>query len=356
MKVVVAGAGVAGLEALVALRSLAAERVELELIAPEDEFTLRALDVFEPFGGDIPGAIRSTSCPPSSASRAGATWSRASTRRLKLALGRGGRVAYDALVLAVGAVPYPAFEHGTSFDRADELEGFRGLLADVFAGLADDVAVVVPEGASWTLPAYELALMIAAYGATRPDGGPSVTLITAKHEPLESFGPPAAAMIREALTGARVALVTGARPDVRTDAVVAVVPDRQLRFDRIVHLPLHAGPRLPGVPCDAGGFIRMDEHLRVLGAADVFAVGDGTTGALKQGGLAAQQADAVAQAIAWPLVGGRPPEPYRPVLRALLRTTNGPRYLRADPPGGLGACAVSDSRCGGRRARWPRAG
>ena len=343
MKVVVAGAGVAGLEALVALRSLAAERVELELIAPEDEFTLRALDVFEPFGGGHPRRypLDELSAELGVARRRDVV-ARVDAPAHELALGRGGRVAYDALVLAVGAVPCPAFEHGTSFDRADELEGFRGLLADVFAGLADDVAVVVPEGASWTLPAYELTLMIAAYGATRPDGGPSVTLITAEHEPLESFGPPAAAMIREALTGARVALVTGARPDVRTDAVVAVVPDRQLRFDRIAHLPLHAGPRLPGVPCDAGGFIRVDEHLRVLGAADVFAVGDGTTSALKQGGLAAQQADAVAQAIAWPLVGGRPPEPYRPVLRALLRTTNGPRYLRADPPGGLGACAVSE--------------
>jgi sulfide:quinone oxidoreductase len=343
VKVVVAGAGVAGLEALVALRTLADERIELELVAPEDDFTVRALDVFEPFGGGHPRRYPLDEL----AGELGATRRRDAVVRVdapahEVALRGGGRVAYDALLLAVGAVSVPAFEHGTSFDRRDELESFQTLLADVRAGLADHVAVVVPQGAAWTLPAYELALMTAAHGATRPGPPPRLTLVTSEREPLESFGPPAAAMVREELAAAGVELGTGARPQVPTDVVLDLVPGRRARFDRIVHLPLHAGPRLPGVPCDVAGFVRVDEDLRVLGAPDVWAAGDGTTGPVKQGGLAAQQADTAAQAIAWPVTGERAPQPYRPVLLGLLRTARGPRYLRADPPGGLGDCVVSE--------------
>jgi sulfide:quinone oxidoreductase len=49
---------------------------------------------------------------------------------------------------------------------------------------------------------------------------------------------------------------------------------------------------------------------------------------MQQGGLATQQADAAASAIAaW---SGAPvaPEPYRPVLRGMLLTGGSPHYLR----------------------------
>src|ERR1700727_3341969 len=49
LRVLVAGAGVAGLEAAFALHSMAGERVELTLIAPVDEFVYRPMAVAEPF-------------------------------------------------------------------------------------------------------------------------------------------------------------------------------------------------------------------------------------------------------------------------------------------------------------------
>jgi sulfide:quinone oxidoreductase len=66
----------------------------------------------------------------------------------------------------------------------------------------------------------------------------------------------------------------------------------------------------------------------VPGLADVYAVGDMTTRPLRQGGLATQQADAAASAIAaW---AGAPvtPQPYRPDLRAILLTGGAPLFLR----------------------------
>jgi sulfide:quinone oxidoreductase len=49
LRVLIAGGGVAGLEATLALGALAEERVSVELIAPEADFTYRPLAVAEPF-------------------------------------------------------------------------------------------------------------------------------------------------------------------------------------------------------------------------------------------------------------------------------------------------------------------
>ena len=50
LRLVVAGAGVAGLEALVALHTLAPGRIAATLVDPGQAFRLRALDIGEPFG------------------------------------------------------------------------------------------------------------------------------------------------------------------------------------------------------------------------------------------------------------------------------------------------------------------
>jgi hypothetical protein len=49
VRVLIAGGGVAGLEALLALRALAGDLVDLELLAPEPAFWYRPLAVAEPF-------------------------------------------------------------------------------------------------------------------------------------------------------------------------------------------------------------------------------------------------------------------------------------------------------------------
>ena len=49
LHVMVAGGGVAGLEALMALRDLAGDRVRLTLLTPEEHFTYRPMAVAAPF-------------------------------------------------------------------------------------------------------------------------------------------------------------------------------------------------------------------------------------------------------------------------------------------------------------------
>jgi 2-polyprenyl-6-methoxyphenol hydroxylase-like FAD-dependent oxidoreductase len=50
MRVLIAGGGVAALEAALALRELGEDRVSVAMLAPESEFWYRPLAVAEPFG------------------------------------------------------------------------------------------------------------------------------------------------------------------------------------------------------------------------------------------------------------------------------------------------------------------
>jgi sulfide:quinone oxidoreductase len=118
-----------------------------------------------------------------------------------------------------------------------------------------------------------------------------------------------------------------------------------LPVDLAVALPRPVARAIAGLPGDAEGFLPADAHGRLESAPAVYAAGDATSRPLRQGGLAAQQADAAAVSIA--LQAGAPvaPEPYRPVLRGLLLTGGRPWFLSrgTDTPG----VAVADA------AWWP---
>jgi sulfide:quinone oxidoreductase len=124
---------------------------------------------------------------------------------------------------------------------------------------------------------------------------------------------------------------------------------RRLAVDRVVTLPRLAGPRLRGIPCGRDGFIHTDAYGRVDALDGVFAAGDATAFPVKQGGLAAQQADAVAEAIAASAGADIEPQPFRPVLRGVLLTGGSPRYLRSDISGAAG----DDSTVAREPLWWP---
>jgi sulfide:quinone oxidoreductase len=199
---------------------------------------------------------------------------------------------------------------------------FDEVLEDLRGDFADDLTIVVPRGVGWSLAAYELALMTAAWSREV-----SVRVVTHESGPLDCFGAEASRAVAEALRGAGVELVAGVIPDVLSDGLVRA-GDRWLPASRVVSLPTTAGPRLHGVPSTPEGYLDTDQHGRLRTVPAVWAAGDGTAQPIKQGGLASQQADAAAADIA--RLAGAPvrPRPFRPVLRGLLRTAQGPLYLR----------------------------
>jgi sulfide:quinone oxidoreductase len=115
-----------------------------------------------------------------------------------------------------------------------------------------------------------------------------------------------------------------------SNGVLSVAGRTAIEADAVVAIPALVGPALPGLPHDGAGFIPTDTEGRVPGTADIYAAGDATQFRPKQGGLATQQADAVAAAIAADAGASVDPMPFRPVLRGLLLTGFVPRYLRSD--------------------------
>jgi sulfide:quinone oxidoreductase len=110
----------------------------------------------------------------------------------------------------------------------------------------------------------------------------------------------------------------------------------RLPADRVVSLPRLAGPSIPGLPSDAEGFVVTTDQGSVQGLHGVYAAGDAVSFPINQGGIAAQQADAVAERVAARAGARVTPRPFRPVLRGLLLTGGVPRYLRSDAAGGRG--------------------
>ena len=117
LRVVIAGGGVAGLESLMALRSLAGGRVELTLIAPEDEFVYRPLGVEAPFAvGRTRRVTLQTAAREAGAAYLAATVEAVDAEARTVRTSAKDRVGYDALVLAVGAEVVPAVDNVLTWD------------------------------------------------------------------------------------------------------------------------------------------------------------------------------------------------------------------------------------------------
>lgn len=336
LRVVIAGAGVAGLEALLALRAQAADRVELELLAPSDELEYWPVRVLAPFRPDPEHAI---SLRPL-LERARARFRRGflasvDAERRVATTAEGEEIPYDALVVACGASHVEGVEGAITIPSVGDEQDVRSTLDDLVAGRIRRLAFALPQGAGWPLPIYELALLTAAELERR---GTTAELVVATPEsdPLGLFGREASEHVRELLAQRGIQLVTDVYPVAVEQAGLGVRPAGLVAADRVVALARLEGPRIHGVPHDANGFIPVDALGRVVGLRGVYAAGDAVAFPVKQGGIATQQAGVVAASVAASAGAAPPPEPLRPVLNGLLLTGSAPRYLRAELTGGYG--------------------
>ena len=160
--------------------------------------------------------------------------------------------------------------------------------------------------------------------------------MTHETAPLDLFGRAASEAVATLLERAGIALRTGSYPAAYAEGRLQLVPQGEIVAERVVALPQLVGPKLAGVPHDENGFVPTDAHGRVRGLEDVYAAGDVTTFPVKQGGLAAQQADAVARWLAAWAGAAVEATPFRPILRGQLFAEGAPRFLRADLAGGSG--------------------
>ncbi len=330
--VVIAGAGVAGLETALALNAQANDFVSVELVAPETEFVYRPLAVAAPFGV---GEVRKFPLDKL-VHETGARLRRGSVASVDpewklIELDDATKIDYDVLVLTLGARTRDAVAGAFTFRGPEDEDGFERLLARAVTGEIRRLVFTVPPAATWPLPLYELALMTAEYLAARGTRGIEVVLVTPEDRPLALFGPEASDAVRELLEIRSIDVRTGAVALGWSEGKLQLTGDRWIDADAVVSLPKLEGPNVPGIPSDQSGWVPTDEFGWVFGLTDVYAAGDMTQLAVKQGGLAAAQADAVASAVAADAGASVRPKPFRPVLRGVLLTGMVPRYLQAEP-------------------------
>jgi len=329
--VVILGGGVAGLELLIALDNLARDRVSVTLVSSSPDFTYRPLTVAEPFSlghaehhplqrfaDDFGARLVVDSCEEVIPDRA------------VIRCAGGEEIAYDDLVVAVGARTARPYTRAITFGEPGAHEALGGMLADAEDGYLKHIAFVVPSGSSWPLPLYELALMTAAEVRGMGIDDVHVSLISTEPTPLRIFGTGASDTVAGLLADAGIEFIGGSHAAVEGQRLLLSPSDRELEAGRIVTLPLLLGPGLPGLPSDSNGFIPADEHGRVPGWPDVFVAGDATTYPVKQGGIATQQADAVAEVIAARAGGVTAMTSHSPVLRGLLLTGGQTQFLRRE--------------------------
>jgi len=346
--VLIAGGGVAGLEAMLGLRSAAPADVRVTLLSPDEDFVYRPLATGEPFGRT---EVTSYSIDRLTAEH-GAEWRKDAIVSVdpvqrSVTTVDGEPLDYESLIVALGAERQPALEGALTFADQRSVPGFRDLLERLRSGRAHGVAFLVPRGQVWPFPLYELALMT---GELVRDEGLDVklTLVTPASAPLALFGRAASDAMAAMLAERSIEVVAGNAPRVTAPGRVLVEPDGYvIAADELVALPRLVGPPIQGLPHDSDRFLPTDEHGRVEGLDGVYAAGDCTRHPIKQGGLAAQQADAVVDAILAGLQGREPAETGPPVLRGVLLTGEGRSYLRAADFGD------PDSVVSGHALWWP---
>src|SRR5919108_2428706 len=277
-RVLIAGSGVAAVEAILALRHLAGHRIDIAVLAPSHAFVNRPAAVAEPFGFGAPPPLDLGELATRYAVElipgelAGVTVASHTAR-----VAGGADQRYDHLLVAVGARPVEAVQGALTFAGPDDVPAVARLLDDAARGKHHKIAIAIPAATIWPLPAYELAVMATTELRMRGASQVEVIVVTPEREPLWLFGAAAGEAMREMLRDRGIRLQTGALPARFADRALWLQNGDAIAADAVLALPRLEGPRIPGLPADGHGFLPTDAHGVVTGAPGLFAAGDATS-------------------------------------------------------------------------------
>lgn len=336
-RVLIAGGGVAALEAAIALHEIAGDRVEVSMYSPREDFIYRPFAVADPYGASRVMRYDLAEL----AARCGAGYHRATIGSVDGEARRahthdGEEVAYDYLIVACGSRLLATISGAVIFWGVADDGRVQEVIRDLREGRLHRVAFTMPGGGTWALPMYELALLAESDLSKHGVDGASLVIVTPEDAPLHLFGRAVSERVGALLAERGIEIVTGVVPINFEEGHLSVSPRAAIDADAVLSLPRMEGRRIGGVPYDLGGFIPVDDHGRVRGMEHVYAAGDATTFPVKQGGIATQQADVAAEAIAAELGCDVEAEPLDPILRGVLWTGAKPLYLSGYLAGGHG--------------------
>src|SRR6476661_1899114 len=147
-RVLIAGGGVGGLEAMLALRDLAIDRVAITVLSPDERFSLRARSVQDAFGGAAPRSYHL----PDLCTTHGTVYVRDTLvhvgQQEHRVTTRSGR--QDVLRLASSWRSAhggnPPSSSGATLRGPQDTEAMHGLVQDLEGGYCRSIAFIVPPG------------------------------------------------------------------------------------------------------------------------------------------------------------------------------------------------------------------
>jgi sulfide:quinone oxidoreductase len=330
LRVLIAGGGVAGVECLLGLHELVADRVDITLLSDCRELVEGATALGAPFGGAPAQHVDLAEL----AAEHGAWFVHGALASVDadahtVTTREGAQLPYDVLVVAVGAAPRLPWGHALALDVTTP-RMLRRLRREAAKPAMSRLVVALPPGPHWPLPGYELALMLARQERVTDL---VIDLVTPEREPLQVFGPVVSEAVAAQLEQAGVRLHLGRKMTLAGGDPVKVrlTPGAEsFDADLVVAVPDLLPHSLRGLPINDQGFLPVDAHGRLSGARDIYAAGDCAAFAVKQGGLATQQADAAALHIAARVGAEVDAETTQVILRARLLTGLDDLWLRRD--------------------------
>ncbi len=336
-RVLIAGGGVGGLETLLALRALLGDRVRVEVVSPEAEFSYRQFAVAEPFSmGEIASFDLTRLIEDAGGVHRRDRLAAVDAEARQVRTSAGAEISYHSLVVAIGAHQVSAVPGAVTYRGPTTNPEIHESVVRLARGESRGIAFAVPATVHWGLPAYELALLAAAHLDDIGAAGRPVHLVTAEASPLGVFGKAVSERVCAELDRAGVTLHTAA-PGRVVEGGLALVDGTVIPCDETYVLPAPRVGSIPGLPQGRHGFLATDLKMRIDGCGHEYVVGDASWFPIKQGGIASQQADIAASCIAHEVLPSVESPPFVPRLRAALLTGDGPLYIRSGE--GFGAAA-----------------
>lgn len=341
-RVLIVGGGVAALEATIALRDVAGDRVDVEIYSPRQDFIYRPFAVTEPYG--VSHAMRydlrqlAERCEASfHLGSIGSVDDEAQRARTH----DGEEIAYDHLIVACGTRLLAGVSGAVNFWGVPDDPRVHDVVRDLRERKLKRAVFTMPAGGTWALPLYELALLAESELSKAGVVDASLVVVTPEDAPLTLFGRHASERVSKLFGERNIEVIAGATPIKFDGGLLMVSPGSAVEADVVLSLPRIEGRQIGGVPHDLDGFVPVDDHGRIRGMRHAFAAGDVTSFPVKQGGLATQQADVVAKAIAADIGCEVDGESFDPILRGVLWTGAEPLYLSGHLAGGHGETSTA---------------
>src|SRR5215207_621722 len=143
--VVVAGGGIAGVEALLALRALTGDALSLTLVSPAAQLRYRPFAVLEPFTSPANRQYDLDEiCDDLDVTYRREALTAVDPAEHTIVTEGGERIAYDALMLAPGARASVGLAHAHTFFADADPGSLHWVVAELEQGMTRRVAFVVP--------------------------------------------------------------------------------------------------------------------------------------------------------------------------------------------------------------------